>query len=121
MNSRSQPRMKIKRTVPCATACQRVLLAAVIGCMCAEAGNAMPFTATQRETLARLVQFDLAAAKLFRKIQRLADTSLGDAPHPAKRIASAGRLASDPAKVESRLALEDMKKIEAFGFASVAS
>ncbi|HEY1490543.1 MAG TPA: hypothetical protein VGF90_05840, partial [Verrucomicrobiae bacterium] len=77
----------------------------------------MPFTDTQRITLARLVQSDAEAAKLFKKFRRLADVSLEAPPHPVARIATAGTLASDPAKVESRLALEDMKKIQALGFA----
>lgn len=77
----------------------------------------MPLTGTQRITLARLVQSDAEAAGLFTKFRRLADASLEAPPHPTVRIATAGTLASDPAKVQSRLALDDMKKIQALGFA----
>jgi len=83
----------------------------------ARAESASLLNATQQEKLARLIQTDSDAANRFNKLKRLADASLSDTPHPVKSIATAGKLASDAAKVESRAALEDMKKLEAFGFA----
>jgi len=96
-------------------------LAAMLVCLPLGPGSSMSFTATQRDALARLVQSDREAAKLFQKFQRLADASLDDIPHPAGQIGSAGKLACDPAKVETRLALEDMKKIAALAFADVVT
>jgi hypothetical protein len=79
--------------------------------------NPLPIGAAQREKLARLVGTDTEAAGLFKKFKRLADASLNDPPHPVERLATAGKLASDPSKVESRAALEDMRKLTAFGYA----
>jgi hypothetical protein len=113
--SSSPQKIKSRGRVPGAT--RLALLAALMLCPPLRAENLIPFTKAQRETLTRLVQSDAEAAKLFKKFRRLADASLEAPPHPVERIASAGILASDPAKVESRLALGDMKKIQALGFA----
>src|SRR5262249_11985148 len=76
---------------------------------------ATPLTAPQREKLARLVQADAQAGRFFSKFRQVADAGLNDPPHPVQRIVTASKLASDPAKIESRAALEDIKKVEAFG------
>src|SRR5262245_48543780 len=82
----------------------------------AQAETSILFTASQRQKLVSLVQTNADASKLFQQIQRRADALLNTPPHPIQRIATAGRLAKDAAKIESRVALEDMKKIEAFEF-----
>jgi len=87
----------------------------------ARAEFATSLTTTQRAKLIHLVQTDADAAKLFKRIQSLAESALGEPPQPSRQIATAGRLAADPAKVESRSALEDMKKVEALGFAYVVA
>lgn len=93
------------------------LLTGLLVCLGLRSLNAMPFTPAQCQALASMVRSNPDAAKLYRKFQRLADASLADAPQPIRQIATAGRLASDPAKVESRRTLADMKKTEALGFA----
>lgn len=81
------------------------------------ASNQMSAAESQRARLAALVATHPEAAKLFSKYQRQADAALTDAPHPVREIVTAGKLASDPAKIESRAALEDMGKLAAFGYA----
>jgi len=81
------------------------------------AEGAMPLNSSERDKLARLIQTDADAAKQFKKIQRRAEAALDDTPNPVRTIATAGKLASHPAKLESRMGLEDMKKVEALGFA----
>ena len=65
----------------------------------------------------RLVQTDARAAGLFAKLKDMAKASLNSTPHPVARISTAGKLESDSAKIESRAALEDMKKVYALGYA----
>src|SRR5881394_1695955 len=98
-----------------------MLLCGALFCLSLPRAQATPFPPAQRDKLAQLVRSDAEAARLFQKFQRLADASLSDAPRPVHRLATAGKLASDPAKQESRVALEDMKKLEAFGLASAAT
>ena len=95
---------------------QFIILPVLLACWPLRAENSIPLSTCQREKLARLVQSDADAAGLFKKLKRQADASLNDAPHPFRQIATAGRLASDAAKVESGAALTDMKKLEAFAF-----
>jgi hypothetical protein len=71
----------------------------------------------QRETFSRLVRTDRQAGDLFRKLQQKADAALDDPPHPLERIQTAGKLESDPSKIESLRGLEDMKKLNALGYA----
>lgn len=75
-----------------------------------------PVFGLQSQTLNQLVESDRDVGSLFRKFKRQADAALGDAPHPVRQIRTAGKLASDPDKIESRMAMEDMKKLEAFSF-----
>jgi hypothetical protein len=98
-----------------------MLLCGALLCLSLPPVEAVPFPAAQREKLAQLVRSDGEAARLFQKFQRLADASLSEAPRPVHRLATAGKLASDPAKQESRVALEDMKKLEALGLVSAAT
>jgi len=94
-------------TVLTATLCARL-----------EAASAIALAPAQRDRLARLVQSDPEAAKLFRNLRKLAEASLHSPPHPLARIETAGRLADDPSKVDSRAGLEDMRKLYALGFTS---
>src|SRR5438093_13004984 len=102
---------------PCASWPRLVLMLAVLlACPQPRAENRLCLSSARRAKLARLVQADADAANLFKKLKREADASLHDQPHPIGQLATAGTFASDPAKVESRSALEDMKKLEALGF-----
>ncbi len=85
------------------------------------ADDPLALGAAQREKLVRLIHSDADAASLFQKLKRQADASLSDPPHPVERLATAGKLASDPAKVQSRTALKDMAKLAAFGYAFAAT
>jgi hypothetical protein len=98
-----------------------ILAAGLLVCLSTCSADALTFTDAQRTALARLVQTDPEAAKLFRKYQRLADESIDDTPMAVKHLATAGRLASDPDKIASRQALEDMRKLEALGYAAVVT
>jgi hypothetical protein len=84
-------------------------------------GNTISLTPAQQEKLAVLVRSDSDAARLFQKLRKLADASLNSPAHPVVRIDTAGKLASDPAKVKSRVGLEDMRELYALGFAAAVT
>ncbi len=117
MNSPSPGLLRFERRDPPPQARRLASLVTLLVCLQVRSQNSIPFTAAQREVLARLVQSDPEAAMLFADFRRLADASLDAPPRPVKRIATAGILVSDPAKAESRRALQDMTKIQALGFA----
>src|SRR5712671_5946800 len=84
-------------------------------------GNTISLTPAPRAKLVRLVRSDSEAAMLFQKRRRVAGASLDAPAHPVVRIATAGKLASDPAKVKSRVGLEDMRELYALGFAAAVT
>jgi len=91
--------------------------------VCGQLGAAATITLNelQREKLTRLIRSDREAARAFRKLQQQADAHLDDAPQPLERIGTAGKLESDPSKIESLRDLADMKKLHAFGYACAAT
>ena len=72
------------------------------------------FTATQFEKLRQVVQADAGAAAVLDPVKKLADKSLGEKPNPIRRIASEGRLHTDPERNKSLVARRDLFKIEAY-------
>jgi len=73
-------------------------------------------TDSQRIKLAALATSDAEAKKLFQKLLREADASVNAKGNPIRRLGTAGKLAGDPLKVQSRASLEDMKKLNALGY-----
>jgi hypothetical protein len=90
---------------------------AVLLCGSTSVAATISLTDAQREKLARLIQSNSEAAQLFQRLKKRADAALDDPARPLVRIETAGKLESDPAKVESRAGLKDMKKLEALGYA----
>jgi hypothetical protein len=72
---------------------------------------------SQKEKLTQLVQTDADAMQLFTSLVKLANASLYAAAQPVVRIETAGKLSSDPSKLASRAALEDMRRLHTLGYA----
>lgn len=68
------------------------------------------------QVLRALVAKSAGAQDQFRKLRRIADSALNERPEPVVIIVSEGRLKSDPQKVVSQAALEDMAKTEALAW-----
>jgi hypothetical protein len=77
--------------------------------------------ATQRESLKDALRADTQAIHAFEPIKATADRALKENPRPVKRIVSEGRLHSDPEKTRSLEARRDLFKIEALGYAYIAT
>jgi len=83
--------------------------------------STISLTDAQRVKLVQCVASELEAKKLFRQLQRQADTSLNHQGQPIAHIRTAGRLDTDPLKEQSRASLEDMRKLYALGYAYAAT
>ena len=81
------------------------------------AGASISLTEAQTRELTRLITSEPEVKKVFRKIEREADASLGSNGRPVAHLGTAGRLRDDPEKIQSRASLEDMKKIETLAYA----
>src|SRR5205823_9202240 len=83
----------------------------------ASGSTTISLTRSQSRALAKLVASEPAVKKLFHKIQHDAEASLANPGRPLVHLGTAGRLAADPLKIQSRASLEDMKDIESLGYA----
>jgi hypothetical protein len=81
--------------------------------------QAISLSHDQRAKLAQLVRDDPDAARLFNRLKRDADAATNDPGQPIVTIKTAGTLAADPAKIQSRASLKDMNKLNALGYASL--
>ncbi len=71
--------------------------------------------------LRELVAKDPTAGRLFDRLHKTADDALDDKPNPIALIESAGKLASDPAKIRTGESLGDMAKVEALSWTAVVT
>ncbi len=87
------------------------------------AASAAPISLTesQRIKLVEWVATETEVNKLFQKLQRVAEASVNHPGNPIVQIHTAGRLEMDPLKEQSRAGLEDMKKLEALGYAAAVT
>ena len=81
--------------------------------------QAISLSPDQRAKLAQFVRDDPEAARLFNQLKRDADAATNDPGQPIVTIKTAGTLATDPAKIQSRASLKDMNKVNALGYASL--
>jgi hypothetical protein len=93
-----------------------VLLVALLAGRPVTSASTISLTASQRAKLVSLVDSEPEVQKLFRKLKREADASVHEKGNPIAKIRTAGKIETDPLKVESRASLEDMKKLHALGY-----
>ncbi|HTX71251.1 MAG TPA: alginate lyase family protein [Rectinemataceae bacterium] len=98
---------------PRRTAGPAILAAALIVCALPCAAQSYQLTPPQRVRLLALIGSDESAKAAIEPLRRLATASLAESPHPIAVIRSEGLLASDPKKIATRKALQDMDRLYA--------
>src|SRR5580693_9099301 len=79
--------------------------------------QAISLNEKQRTWLISIVRSDPEAKSLYERLRQEADQTLNAEPHPLKQIQSAGRLQTDPVKIETQTGLRDTGKIFYLGVA----
>jgi hypothetical protein len=97
-----------------------VLCAYAVSVSAAWAGP-VSLNGAEADTLRQLIGRDQEAATQYKGIVKVANGALKDVPHPVSVIVGEGRLDSDPAKMETEVALKDMPKISALAWAWLVS
>lgn len=102
---------------------RRGALAAVVYLVCAHTLHAQTISMKpdSRKRLAHLVATDANAGKVFARLQKEADSALGDPGHPITNLRTASTLEADEAKIKTKASLRDMKVLEALGYAYAAT
>jgi hypothetical protein len=97
----------------------RFIAAAMFACMlplCSSSAGPVSLKAGQVEALRKLIAQDPEAASLYSKLHKVADEALNDTPQPVPVIVSEGKLDSDPDKIRSRAAHNDLNKAYALAW-----